>query len=63
MKKYELKVWQATWEHCYVTVEAEDENEAREKAYDEATSSATLWMLDDIEITGMEILSEEPTHA
>lgn len=50
MKKYEVKVWQVTWEYGYITVEAEDEDDAADIAYEEATSSMMEWLHDDAEV-------------
>ena len=57
MKKYEVKVWQTTREHGLVTVEAESEDDAKEKAYYEATSSMMEWTHDDADVQ-MQILRE-----
>lgn len=58
MKKYEVRVWQVTWEHCDVTVEAEDENKAKALAYEKATDGITEWILDSTETNDIDILKE-----
>lgn len=62
MKKFKVIIYQAEYSSAEVEVEAEDEQDAKDKAHEEIYSGFYDWNYGDSETTSMEVEELKPDY-